>query len=402
MAPALGGAPKWSGVIPQPPGFVRPTSERNHDSTTEARFCKLLLMTGKRCPPRPNGDPQDPSATGRRPSALTIGLALLAVGVVLFLVWETSSTLLLVFAAILFAAFLDAAARAVSIVLPVGRGWGLAMVVSLLAVIVGIGVVWGAAKLPEQTRLLLSVMDSQLDVLQHYLVDYGIELLGPDRGRDFTQWLMSDQGRLFGHARIVLGGASSFLTGALVVVFLGLLLAFDPHSHRDSIVLLVSPSYRPRARAVMDEMGEVLRFWFVGLVIRVVLMTVVVASTLHALGLPGYFVLGLQAGVSNFIPYLGPIAAAVPIALVAMPLGGSTLVWTVFIYTIIQSVEGYVIGPLIQRQAVAIPPAWTLAAIVLLGSLFGVLGIALAMPLVAVGRILILRSYVEDFLGEKP
>ena len=83
-----------------------------------------------------------------------------------------------------------------------------------------------------------------------------------------------------------------------------------------------------------------------------------------------------------------------------MPLGGSPLIWAVVIYTIIQSIEGYVIGPLIQRQAVEIPPAWTLVAIVLLGALFGVMGIALAMPMVAIGRVAIIRFYVEDYLGD--
>jgi predicted PurR-regulated permease PerM len=129
-------------------------------------------------------------------------------------------------------------------------------------------------------------------------------------------------------------------------------------------------------------------------------MTLCVWIALYLIGLPGPFVLGLQAGLSNFIPYLGPIVAAIPIALVAMPLGGSLLIWAVVIYTIIQSIEGYVIGPLIQRQAVEIPPAWTLVAIVLLGALFGVMGIALAMPLVAIGRVAIIRFYVEDYLGD--
>ena len=78
------------------------------------------------------------------------------------------------------------------------------------------------------------------------------------------------------------------------------------------------------------------------------------------------------------------------------------LIWSVGIYTVVQSIEGYIIGPLILRQAVEIPPAWILVAIVLLGSLFGVMGIALAVPLIAVGRIAILRLYVEDYLGDKP
>jgi predicted PurR-regulated permease PerM len=129
-------------------------------------------------------------------------------------------------------------------------------------------------------------------------------------------------------------------------------------------------------------------------------MAACVWLVLYLIGLPGAFLLGVQAGISNFIPYLGPIVAAIPVALVAMPHGPSMLIWAVGIYTAVQSIEGHVIGPLIQRQTVELPPAWTLVAILLFGALFGVMGIALAMPLVAVGRVAILRLYVEDVLGD--
>ncbi|SFI03001.1 AI-2E family transporter [Bradyrhizobium sp. cf659] len=333
-------------------------------------------------------------------SILATGFTLLAACVCLFLVWQTVSSLLLIFAGVLFAAFLDACARALAPVLPLNRAWRLTLVLLLFSALSGFGAVWGAGKLPEQTRLLLKVMDSQIDILQEHLLSYGVDLLGPEWGRDFAQWLFSDQGRFLSHAQFLLGGASTLLTGALVILFLGILFAFDPNSHRESLVMLVKQSYRARTRAVMDEIGTVMRLWLVGQFIRIILMTLWVWVALYLIGLPGPFVLGLQAGLSNFIPYLGPIVAAIPIALVAMPLGSSLLIWAVLIYTIIQSVEGYVIGPLIQRQAVEIPPAWTLVAIVMLGALFGVLGIALAMPLVAIGRVAIIRFYVEDYLGD--
>jgi predicted PurR-regulated permease PerM len=347
----------------------------------------------------PRDDPDQTGVTGRG-TMLATGFTLLAACVCLFLVWQTVSSLLLIFASILFAAFLDAAARALAPALPLNRTWRLTLVLLLLCVLLALGAAWGTGKLPEQTRLLLRVMDTQLDILQKHLLTYGVDLLGPEWGRDFAQWLLSDQGRLISHAQFVLGGASSLLTGALVILFLGILFAFDPNGHRDSVVVLVKQSYRARTRAVMDEMGNVMRLWFVGQLIRIILMTVCVWIALYLIGLPGPFVLGLQAGLSNFIPYLGPIVAAIPIALVAMPLGASLLIWALVIYTIIQSIEGYVIGPLIQRQAVEIPPAWTLVAIVLLGALFGVMGIALAMPLVAIGRVAIIRFYVEDYLGD--
>lgn len=349
----------------------------------------------------PRDDSTGPAEHAGR-SVLATGLSLLAACVFLFLAWQTVSSLLLIFAGVLFGAFLDACARALAPLLPLARAWRLTLVLLLFSALSGFGLVWGAGKLPEQTRLLLKVMDNQIDVLQEHLLSYGVDLLGPEWGRDFAQWLFSDQGRFLSHAQFLLGGASSLLTGALVIVFLGILFAFDPTSHRESLVMLVKRPYRARTRAVMDEMGSVMRMWLIGQFIRIILMTLCVWVALYLVGLPGPLVLGLQAGLSNFIPYLGPIMAAVPIALVAMPLGGSLLIWAVLIYTIIQSIEGYVIGPLIQRQAVEIPPAWTLVAIVMLGALFGILGIAMAMPLVAIGRVAIIRFYVEDYLGDDP
>ncbi|MCS3495473.1 putative PurR-regulated permease PerM [Bradyrhizobium japonicum] len=345
-------------------------------------------------------EPPDQGMTDRRRGFLATGVALLTICVALFLVWQTASSLLIIFAGVLFAAFLDAAARALGLLIPLNRVWRLTFVLLLFSTMVGLGLAWGGGKLPQQTRILLEVMDVQFDILQQRLLTYGVDLLGPESGRDFAQWLLSDQGRFFSHAQLVLGRASSFLTGVLVIAFLGILFAFDPTSHRESLVMLTKPSYRARTRSVMNEMGNVLRLWFVGQLIRIILMTLCVWVALYLIGLPGPFVLGLQAGLSNFVPYLGPILAAIPIALVAMPLGASLLIWAVVIYTIIQSIEGYVIGPLIQRQAVEIPPAWTLVAIVLLGAMLGVMGIALAMPLVAVGRVAIIRFYVEDYLGD--
>lgn len=341
----------------------------------------------------------DKTAGAERRGPLATGLALLAAGIAVFLVWQTVSSLLIIFAGALFAAFLDAAARAIAPVFPVNRAWRLTLVLMLLLAVSALGMVWGAGKIPEQIHLLLQVMDTQIDVVQKHFLSFGIDLLGPEAGRDFARWFF-DLGRLLGNAQMVLGTATSFLTNTLIILFLGILFAFDPSNYRESLVMLAKRSYRPRMRSVMDEMGNVLRLWFIGQVIRIVLMTLCVWIALYLIGLPGPFVLGLQAGLSNFIPYLGPIVAAIPVALVAMPLGGSVLVWAVVVYTIIQSIEGYVIGPLIQRQAVATPPAWTLVAILLLGALFGVMGIALAMPLVAIGRVAIIRFYVEDYLGD--
>src|SRR6516162_5341919 len=101
----------------------------------------------------PRDDPPDqPEVTGR--TRLATGFTLLAACVCLFLVWQTVSSLLLIFAGVLFAAFLDAAARSLAPALPLNRTWRLTLVLLLLTALSGFGLAWGAGKLPEQTRIL--------------------------------------------------------------------------------------------------------------------------------------------------------------------------------------------------------------------------------------------------------
>jgi len=330
---------------------------------------------------------------------LADALTVLGVALGVLVVWRTSSSLLIIFAGILLASFLDSCARALSQVLPIGRIWRLSLVILILTGLMVVGAMWGARKIPEQASLLIRVMDTQLEVLQQRMLAVGVDLFGPEGSRDLSRWF-PDHDKLFGHAQTAVGTTASVLANTLVVVFLGLLFSMHPRVYRDGLVLLVRPSSRQRAVAVLDEMGSVLRSWLVGQLIRIVLMGACVWLALYLLGIPGAFLLGAQAGASNFVPYLGPIVAGIPVALVAMPLGLSKLIWAIGIYTAIQSIEGYVIGPLIQRQAAQLSPAWTLVAIVLCGSLFGVMGIALALPLFAVGRVAVLRLYVEDWLGD--
>jgi predicted PurR-regulated permease PerM len=341
--------------------------------------------------------PRVPESIPRFTLAEALGVLAVALGI--FIVWRTSSSLLIIFAGILLASFIDSCALALGRVVPVGRVWRLSLVIVVMAGLMAIGAIWGTRKLPEQASLLIRVMDTQLEVLQQHLLAFGVDLFGPEDSRDLSRWF-PDHEKLFGHAQSAVGTTVSVLANTLVVMFLGLLFSLHPSAYRDGLVLLVRPSSRQRAAAVLDEMGDVLRSWLLGQLIRIVLMGVCVWLALYLLGIPGAFLLGAQAGTSNFVPYLGPILAGIPIGLVAMPLGFSKLIWAIGIYTAIQSIEGYVIGPLIQRRTAQLSPAWTLIAIVLFGSLFGVLGIALALPLFAVGRIAVLRLYVEDWLGD--
>jgi predicted PurR-regulated permease PerM len=335
------------------------------------------------------------------PRSLASPLVVLVAAAGLALVWYYASSLLILFAGILFATLLDACTRGLTRVVPLSRHWRFGLVVLAFMSLVGVAVGWGIVRLSDQAHLLLQVMNSQLDVLERNLAVFGIDLFGPDGRRDLSHFI-ADPGRLFGHVQYAVSGAYVVAMNVIVIVCLGLFFAANPGSYRDGVVRLFAAGVRSRVREVMDEMGQMLRYWLLGQLVRSVMVAAVLWLVLQVFfGVPGAPLLALQAGIANFVPYLGPLLAALPIALAAMPLGLASVAWVMAIYFCIQTVEGFVVAPLIQKGAVNVPPAWTLSAIILLGAMFGVLGVALAAPLLGVVRVALLRLYVEGWLEDR-
>lgn len=352
-------------------------------------------MTVEDQPAAPKSAPA--STTAARRQVIALPLVVLAVAVGLALVWYSAPSLLLLFAGILFASLLDACTRGLGRVLPLPRRARFALVVLVLGSAAAIVASWAIVRLPGQVHALIDVMDAQLTVLERELANFGIELFGPDGRQGLTQFL-NDPGRLFGHVHYAVSGVYVVVINTIVVVCLGLFFAGQPAAYREGALILVPTAARARVRSVMNEMGQVMRNWLLGQLLRIVIVAIAVAITFDLLGVPGAWLLGLQAGAANFIPYLGPLIAAFPVALVAMPLGLPTLAWVIALYAAIQTIEGFVIAPLIQKGSLDVAPAWTLFAIILLGAMFGGLGIALAAPLLGLARIAVLRFYVEDWL----
>jgi predicted PurR-regulated permease PerM len=341
------------------------------------------------------------SDTSSRWSPTSI-LVALAAGAGLFLAWQTAGTLLLIFAGLLFAAFLDACTRGLAFVVPIARPWRLAIVCVLLALGSAWLLAWSSYSLIGQADSLVRLIGEQLRVLRGELRSLGITPPpGAEGPRTLGQLLLPDPGVLFGHAYTAFNLATGLLGTAVVVVFIGLFAAADPEAYRQGALRLFPLDRRRRIGEVLDEMAEVLRWWLIGQLGAVVVIAVTTWIGLALLGVPGALLLGLQAGLVNFIPYLGPVIGAIPILLAAMAQGTPMVIWAMGVHLVIQTLEGYVLAPLIQRRVVAMSPVLTLAAVMLFGALFGALGVALATPLAALLRVAVLRLYVEDRLGDK-
>jgi predicted PurR-regulated permease PerM len=330
----------------------------------------------------------------------------LGAGAGLFLAWQAAPTLLLIFAGLLCAVLLDAMTDALGRVLPLGRPWRLAIVCLVLVLLIGGGLAWSGYSLMQQADDLFATLTRQLRTLRGEVESLGLEI-APDgkpeaearqEAQTFGRVLLPDPGGLFGHA----AGALGVIGNVLLVLFLGFFLALSPSAYRDGALMLLPRDKRARVGAVMDEAGSALRSWLIGQLATMVVVTLSLWAGFVLIGMPAAFLLALQAGLVNFIPYLGPVIAAVPVALAALPQGASMLAWAMGLFVLVQLVEGYVLTPLIQRRASDLQPALTLASQMVFGALFGAVGIALATPLTAVARIFVLRLFVEDGLGEPP
>lgn len=138
--------------------------------------------------------------------------------------------------------------------------------------------------------------------------------------------------------------------------------------------------------------------WLLGRIWASLFVGVLTVIGLLLLDMPLAFTLGLL--VLNFIPNIGPILSGVPAVLLALLKSPTLAIYVIVLYVVIQSVESYLVTPLIQRRVVSLPPALTLTAQLLLASLLGFLGLFLATPLTVVAMVLIEELYIKDVLEE--
>ena len=319
----------------------------------------------------------------------------LAGGAGLFLAWMAADTLLLIFAGLLFAALLDACTRGLSLLLPLHRSWNLAIVsVGITIVIAGL-LFWSGFSFAQQINDLVRALTQQLHVLEQGMAALGVAPASAGAGGStlghFGRLLFPNPHQLFGEARSAFALAVGGIGAAVIVVLIGLFVAIDPAAYRNGIVDLLPQHRRLQAAIILDETALYLRRWLIGQLAAMLLLAVLTVIMLAALGVPSPVLLGIQAGLFNFVPYLGAIIAGVPILLMALPLGTTTLAIVLGLYTVIHVGVGYAVVPMIQKEAVHLPPALTLASLVLFGALFGVVSVAVATPLVAAIRHAVLR-----------
>jgi predicted PurR-regulated permease PerM len=333
---------------------------------------------------RPTGD-----ATFIRRVLMAIALVALALSL-----WQLIDILLLVFGSVLIAVLLRFMAAELSRRTGLGMRWALAASVVTLVALVAAAVGFLGPLLAEQLSGLADRLGRDLTRLteQLRLGTLGDLLKETSAVSTLGPWI----------GRLLAWGATTVtaVTSLILVVVGGFYIAADPDLYRRGLLALTPPAAQPSIAATLDDIGIALRRWLIGQLGAMVLVGTVSWLAFMALGLPSAAALGLVAGIAEFVPMIGPVAAAIPALLVAASMDWQTLLYTLVIVVLIQQLENDVVIPLIINRTVAIAPAVGLFAILALGVLLGPLGLLFGFPLAVVIDAVVRRLYIREALGE--
>jgi predicted PurR-regulated permease PerM len=325
-------------------------------------------------------------------SALKTGVKLMAVGAALLVAWLASDLLLIVFAGVLFGIFLEALTRWIARRAGLAHGWSLAVVVVMLSCLLGL-LAWRAyPKLAEQAHDLGERLPQAVQSLRTAVEASPLSaLIGQGGGSTARVRRVA-----FSWAEGAVSAVMTASTAIVVIVLVGIYLAAEPRLYRDGAIRLLPRPARDRARQVISKLGEVLERWIVARIVLMVINGGLTAIGLWVLGIPLALILGVIAGLLNFVPNIGPLIAAVPAILIGWMQGPGAALWVAGLYLFLQSLDGYVFTPLAQKKAVSLPPALIITFQVLMGMLAGPLGLLLATPLAATLFVLVKMLYLND------
>lgn len=186
----------------------------------------------------------------------------------------------------------------------------------------------------------------------------------------------------------IVKGMFSFFGVFLLGLMIGLYLLFDFDNSKRVILNIIPKRFRKESTGLFSEINTSLFNFVKGTAITSTLVTVLCTLVFSLVGLKAPFLLGLICGVTNIIPYVGPYIGAIPAIIVAFSQGAGTGILVGVLILIIQTIEGNVIHPLVMSKAMKLHPVTILISLLIFEHFFGIMGMILAAPIVAVLKII--------------
>lgn len=329
---------------------------------------------------------------------IVIGLLTAVIILVLF-AWNILDILVLLLAGILLAVFLAGISGWIRQHTPLSYHLALATTIILLLALIGIAGALSAPSLAEQFQQLGGNLQQSLENVQQSLANQSwaqpilSRLPAPEE-------ISSTSLDIFNQVTGLFSRTFNMFTNLVVILFIGLYLAFEPDKYSKGLIMLVPKNGRYRASEVLDELAYTLRWWLIGRMSSMAVIGLLSVIGLLILDMPLAFILGVLASLLAFIPIIGPILALVPATLVGFTVSPHQALYVFLLYLGIQVLESYFITPVIQRQTVSLPPVILILSQVIMGLFLGFMGVAVAAPFAAILIVLVKMLYIQDVLGD--
>jgi len=218
----------------------------------------------------------------------------------------------------------------------------------------------------------------------------------PTTLRDRLLAQIGGAGRQFLH---VLGSTLAVLAGILLVIFLSIYLAIDPSVYRRGLLHLVPRRLRGQTEEILSAIVVTLRKWLVTQLIAMIVIGVVTTVVLMALKVRAAVPLGILAGLLEFVPNLGPVLSSLPAIAMGFVDSPQKALAVAIAYVGIQFIENHLLIPILMKQGLNLPPALTIVMQSLMALIFGVLGLLVAVPLLA--AIVIAAQILTNHEGDR-
>jgi predicted PurR-regulated permease PerM len=355
------------------------------------------------------------------------GIATVSFAIFVLFAWYFSATLFLIFAGILLGVGLNALTELVGRLIGGPHALRLTVVCLVLAALLAGVVFLGGATIADQAKVLSGTLKSQIVNVKSFLDQHGIDTsyldfgniggggdapakpegsspaASPSKGAGgnggsslpSAGTIASSGGAIVSQTVKIILGAVGALGNFFIVLFLGLSFAAQPSVYRKGLLHLTPERHKATATTIIDNISGTLERWLIAQMITMVAVGAVTWIGLMLIGVPSAFILGVQAGLLAFIPTLGALLAGLIVVLASLASGWVAAASACVLFLGVHAMESYVLTPILQRQALDIPAATLFAFQILLGVVFGVWGLALALPVLAIVKVVI------DFVREK-
>jgi len=291
----------------------------------------------------------------------------------------------------------------------VPRMWG---VLAVLAALAGLLWLFGLALVPAvetQSRQFAeafpTLLEEALALANRLQSFFG---LGTQIGLDPESFARIGREVLTGSAVSTAAGvgltAATVVSLAVVVFISTIYLVIRPEPWVNGFVSLFPAGWRQRTREVLQALYQTVQRWFLGQLAAMTFIAVFWAISLSLIGVPFALLIGIFSGFISFIPYLGALISVVIPVLLALISDPFSAVWVILAFIIIQQIEGNLLQPIVMSRAVDLHPALVVFALLIMGTLFGLIGVFLAVPLVAALQVLVRELWVQkmDQMGTDP